>query len=114
MRFATNLIVTASLAAIGCPALAECWKEDGRNRSAVELTACYMAEVQQCEELVPGFKEKASAGIAKLKSKPEYMQIEKSKDFALIKRESYKYLVAHSANKNSCDAKLKNIQNDRF
>jgi hypothetical protein len=114
MRLTTNLIVTASLAAMSYPASAECWIENGENRSAVELTACFMAEVQHCEELVPGFKGKASPGIAKLKSKLEYKEIEKSKDFSRVNKESYKYLASHPIEKPTCNAILQKIESGRL
>ena len=114
MRIASIGLLFFAVFMLNIPASAECWNEDGSNRTAVELTACFMAEIQYCEDEVPGFKGKANAGIAKLEANAEYKKIQKSKEFPSTKAASRQYIASHAEGKPACDAILRKVQSGRF
>jgi hypothetical protein len=79
-----------------------------QDRSAVELTACSIAEYKRCGELSPEFKSKASADNNIITNDPRYEEIKKSKDFDHFVQEFYENLVA--TNWNGCKAILRSIE----
>ena len=114
MRKTLAFFVPLLLALSSPGALAQCWTE-GPDRSAVELTACFMAEYQRCEETIPEFRAKANKSIEKLTSDPKYREIAKSKDFDRFRREAYKNLVATNwRSGNGCRNKLKVLERGKF
>jgi hypothetical protein len=76
-----------------------------QDRSAVELTACSIAEYQRCTELSPEFKSKVLMDNNIITNDPRYEEIQKSKDFDRFKKEFYENLVA--TNWNGCKAILR-------
>lgn len=95
-------------------ASAQCWSP-GKNLSAVELTACFMAEYQRCEETVPGFTGKASKSIGNLTNAAKYKEISKAKDFDRFRQSAYKNLVATNWRAgDSCKSKLEYLERGNF
>lgn len=76
------------------------------DRTAVELTACFMAEYQRCEEQVPTFKSQAGSSINQLKNNPKFQAISKSKDYERIRLQAYKNLIAGQPISDGCRNKL--------
>lgn len=93
-------------------ASAQCWPP-GRDLSAVELTACFMAEYQRCEEQVPGFKNLAAKGIDKFTSHPRYREIAKSKDFERFRKEAYNNLAGQPVS-DGCRSTLAYLEKGAF
>lgn len=89
-------------------ASAECWPP-GRDLSAVELTACTMAEYQRCEEQVPGFKGRTAECIGKFTSQPRFREIAKSKDFERFRQEAYNNLAGQPVS-GGCKSKLAKLE----
>ena len=104
MRLITASILMFVLTIFCFGASAQCWPP-GRDLSAVEITACFMAEYQRCEEQVPGFKSRAAKVIDKFTSHPRYREIAKSKDFERFRLDAYKNLAGQSIS-GGCSSKL--------
>jgi hypothetical protein len=100
------------LAFFSLEATAQCWPP-GRDISAVELTACFMAEYQRCEEQVSGFKSQAAKGIDKFTSQSRYREIAKSKDFERFRLEAYKNLAGQPVS-GGCSSKLAYLEKGVF
>jgi hypothetical protein len=114
MRLFFTSTLMSALVCFSFEASAQCWPP-GRDLSAVELTSCFMAEYQRCEELVPGFKNRAASSINNFTNSPKYREIAKSKDFDRFREEAYKNLVATKWYPgDSCNGKLRVLENGRF
>jgi hypothetical protein len=114
MRTPLNSILLVILAT-GFPltARAQCWPV-GRDLTSVELTACFMAEYQRCEEQVPTFRSQAGSKINKLKSNPKFQTIFKSKDYERTRLEAYKNLVAGQPISDGCRNMLATLERGEF
>lgn len=109
MRLIFTSILISVLVCFNLEASAQCWPP-GRDLSAVELTACFMAEYRRCEEQVPGFKNQAAKAIDRFTSHPKYKEIAKSKDFERFRQEAYKNLAAQPVS-DGCGSKLSYLEN---
>ena len=112
MRLIFTTTLMSVLVCFSLKASAQCWPL-GRDLSAVELTACFMAEFQRCEEQVPDFKNQAAKGINKFTSHPRYREIAKSKDFERFRQEAYKNLAGQPVS-GGCGAKLAYLEKGVF
>ncbi|MDP2144119.1 MAG: hypothetical protein Q8J80_08290 [Gallionella sp.] len=112
MRLIFSSTLMSVLVCFSLEASAQCWPP-GRNLSAVELTACFMAEYQRCEEQVPGFKNQAAKGIDKFTNQPRYREIAKSKDFDRFRQEAYNNLAGQPVS-SGCSSKLAYLKKGMF
>lgn len=112
MRFIITSILIATSVIFSSSSFAQCWPP-GRDLSSVELTACFMAEFQRCEEQVPSFKNQASKGIEKFTNHSRYREVSKSKDFERFKQEAYKNLSGQSVS-SGCSSKLTYLEKGVF
>lgn len=114
LRLISSSLLISLTVTFNLEAYAQCWPF-GRDLSAVELTACFMAEYQRCEELVPGFTNRAARSISNFTNNPKFREITKSKDFDRFRKDAYKNLVATKWYPgDGCNGKLRTLENGRF
>ena len=112
MRYIFTSILISVLMCFSLEVSAQCWPP-GRDLSSVELTACFMAEYQRCEEQIPGFKNQAAKGIDKFTNHPKYREIAKSKDFERFRQEAYQNLAGQPVS-GGCRSKLVYLEKGVF
>jgi hypothetical protein len=92
-------------------------EKNGRDLTAIELTAIFMAEIKDCENKVPEFKSQVDKYVANFKNQPKYKEIERSPEFARLAAEASYFVLdrRHGSDiRNTCKNTLTHLQNQKF
>ena len=114
MRLIKITVCTLILINLGSHALAENLSEKrkvGHNRTGMENTAIFMAEVSGCKDAHPEYKQQLDPYIVKIKNNPKYKEFERSAYFnsAQLKIEVADFIKEDHPNgftKNDCNNTL--------
>jgi hypothetical protein len=92
-------------------------ERNGKDLTAVEITAIYRAEIRWCENKSSEFKKQSGELIQKFENHPKYKEISSSQDFNKLRLEADAFVLDRRKGaeiKHTCDRELVSLKNFRF